>query len=222
MAAHDLTPGGLAWRLIVYFAAFFGATLTLAYFFPEVEKYLPVGGTEATLPWMRREFDADPVEVLQPAAYALRAEGIALLSSYLLSTILLMIPISWVYMAQKARTGFRRSFVLMLFVLPICATAAVMLIQDNLALAFGLAAMVAAVRFRVALADPLDGAFIFAGVVVGLAAGIGYVGVAVVMALFFCFTITILWALDYGLSPVEEEKLAAKRAKRAAEQKQAD
>jgi hypothetical protein len=81
---------------------------------------------------------------------------------------------------------------------------------------------VAAVRFRVALTDPLDGAFVFAGVVVGLAAGIGYVGVAVVMALFFCFTITILWALNYGLSPVEEEKLAAKRAKRQAGLTQGD
>ncbi len=59
-------------------------------------------------------------------------------------------------------------------VLPICATTIVLLIQDNLALAFGLAAMVAAVRFRVALQEVMGGIYIFSSICVGLAAGIGY------------------------------------------------
>ena len=216
--AAEITPGRLAGRLILYFAAFYGVALVLVYFFPGLEKYLPVSGTESTLPWLRPELE-DGGGMLQPQASELRIRSIALVSSYLLSTILLMLPISWVYMAQKARAGFRRNFVIMLMVLPICAAAAVMLIQDNLALAFGLAAMVAAVRFRVALTDALDGAFIFAGIVVGLASGIGYIGVAAVMAVLFCFTITLLWAINYGHSPVEEEKLAAKQAKREAGRK---
>lgn len=217
--AAEITPARLAVRLLVYFVTLLVVTLALAYLFPGLTKYLPVGGIHTTLPWIQPEFKEG---VLQIESTAMRVQAAGVLFSYLASTILLMIPISWVYMAHKAHAGFRRNFVIMLFVLPICAATAVMLIQDNLALAFGLAAMVAAVRFRVALTDALDGGFIFAGVVVGLAAGIGYVGVAVIMAVFFCFTITFLWALDYGHSPLEEEKLAQKRAKLEAGRKQSD
>jgi hypothetical protein len=45
--------------------------------------------------------------------------------------------------------------------MPICATTVVLLIQDSLALAFGLAARVAAVRFGVRLTETIDGIYIF-------------------------------------------------------------
>ncbi len=88
-----------------------------------------------------------------------------------------------------------------------------MLIQDSLALAFGLAALVAAVRFRVSLNEAMDGIFIFAAVCVGLAAGIGYLGVATVMGAFFCFSNLILWKMDYGRNPVDDARQRKKRAK---------
>ena len=46
-------------------------------------------------------------------------------------------------------------------------------------------------------------------------AGIGYVGVALVTSLFFGITATILWMLDYGRNPLEDEEIARKRAKHA-------
>jgi len=67
--------------------------------------------------------------------------------------------------------------------LPICATSIVMLIQNSLPLAFGLTVLVAAVRFRVRLNDALDGIHIFAAICVGLASGIGYLGVGSVMTM---------------------------------------
>ncbi len=88
-----------------------------------------------------------------------------------------------------------------------------MLIQDSLALAFGLAALVAAVRFRVSLEEAMDGIFIFAAICVGLAAGIGYLGVGVFMGAFFCFGNLILWGMDYGQNPLDEAKQKKKRAK---------
>ena len=98
-------------------------------------------------------------------------------------------------------------------VLPICATTVVLLIQDSLALAFGLAALVAAVRFRVSLDDAMDGIFIFAAICVGLAAGVGYLGVALMMSVFFCFANTIMWAADYGKNPVDQARIARRRSK---------
>jgi hypothetical protein len=100
-------------------------------------------------------------------------------------------------------------------VLPICATTIVLLIQDSLALAFGLAAMVAAVRFRVALDETIDGVFVFAAICVGLAAGIGYLGVASVMATFFCFANVSLWYLEFGENPIDNARQERKRARLA-------
>ncbi|MGI9258607.1 MAG: DUF4956 domain-containing protein [Gammaproteobacteria bacterium] len=130
-----------------------------------------------------------------------------------MGTIALMMPITWVYMATKYKDGFRQSFVGALIVLPICATSIVLLIQDSLALAFGLAALVAAVRFRVALQDALDGIYVFAAICVGLASGVGFLGVAVVMTMFFCFASVVLWGLNYGANPVEAARQAKKKAK---------
>ena len=106
-----------------------------------------------------------------------------------------------------------------LLVLPICATTIVLLIQNNLALAFGLAAMVAAVRFRVSLSEAIDGIYIFSSICVGLAAGIGYLGVAAVMALFFCFTNAVLWKIEYGRNPLDDARVAKMHAKLAEEGK---
>jgi uncharacterized membrane protein YhiD involved in acid resistance len=67
----------------------------------------------------------------------------------------------------------------------------------------------------VALQEALDGIYIFAAICVGLAAGIGYLGVAAMMARFFCLTNAVLWQLDYGNNPVDEARLEATRAKLA-------
>lgn len=129
-------------------------------------------------------------------------------------TILAMIPVTWTYRAINYESGFRKTFVRALLVMPLCATTIVLLIQDSLALAFGLAALVAAVRFRVALDEAMDGIFIFAAICVGLAAGIGYLGIALVMSVFFCYANLFMWAIDYGRNPVDDARTARKLAKK--------
>ena len=106
--------------------------------------------------------------------------------------VLLMVPITWVYMYTHP-FSYRRTFITALIILPICATATVWLIHDSLALAFGLAALVAAVRFRIRLEDPLDGVYVFSSISVGLSSGTGQLLVGYVMACFFCFGATIMW-----------------------------
>lgn len=125
------------------------------------------------------------------------------LSFSFMCTVALMIPITWVYM-HTHRKSFGRNLIASLIVLPICATATVWLIQDSLALAFGLAALVAAVRFRIRLDNELDGVYVFASIAVGLASGVGHFGVGFVMAIFFCFCASLIWMLDYGKRAKEE------------------
>ncbi len=225
MKTFDPTPASLSIRLILYFLLFFGSSAIIVTTWPGALQLLPFGGHHA-LDFI--EVDGDELTISlstsgdeqEPAASrTLSADKLWLVSIFvamhLVGTILLMIPITWTFMATKQDVGYGKNFVHALIVLPICATTIVLLIQDSLALAFGLAALVAAVRFRVSLDEAIDGIYIFAAICVGLAAGIGYLGIAAVMAVFFCFTNVLLWQFDVGENPVERLQQERKRAKLA-------
>ena len=47
----------------------------------------------------------------------------------------------------------------------------------------------------------------------GLAAGIGYLGIATMMALIFCMTHAVPWLIEYGKNPIDDARKEAKRAK---------
>lgn len=208
--------------LSIYFALFFSAVIAIGLFRPEALSMLPLGGTDAL---EALGFDETSQSVVDQFTSALGAGGgfspsvsqIGRLSMFLATslsgTLLVMLPVAWTYAAIKRDTGYRKSFARALLVLPICATTIVLLIQNNLALAFGLAAMVAAVRFRVSLNEAIDGIFIFASICVGLAAGIGHLGIAAIMAVFFCYTNAILWKIEFGRNPIDDVRMEQKRAK---------
>jgi hypothetical protein len=202
----------LATRLVVYFACVIGLFAALIYFTPWAADILPIGGNELDVPGNTEDF-LDLVEGSQEVSsttWSDQLEPALALAFSLAGTILLMIPITWVYMSAKFAQGYRKTFVAALIMLPICATSIVLLIQDSLALAFGLAALVAAVRFRVTLTDALDGIYIFAAICVGLASGVGYLGVGLVMTVFFCFAAVLLWHLNYGANPLDDARQAKK------------
>ncbi len=214
MQANTMTSGRLALRLAIYFAGVIGLMLSIVTLTPWAQ-FLPLGGHDLDLPGTTQTF-IDSLQSAEPRSISVwesALEVTLVLTTSLTGTIMLMIPITWMYMASKHVGGYRKNFVVALIVLPICATTIVLLIQDSLALAFGLAALVAAVRFRVDLEDALDGIYVFAAVCVGLASGVGYLGVAVVMTVFFCFASVLLWGIDYGANPVEEAQRAKKLAK---------
>jgi len=225
LSLQGTSPGRLAIQLAVYFAVLLGALIVLAQTRPGALQYLPLGGTNALtgvditeLKDSQSDEDTEP----QTPMKKLLAEEDAIskvthislfVIGHLTGTLIIMMPITWTYRAINFETGFNKTFVRALIVLPICATTTVLLIQDSLALAFGLAALVAAVRFRVALDEAMDGIFIFAAICVGLAAGIGYLGVAAIMSIFFCFANLVLWMSDYGRNPLDDMKRKKRRDK---------
>ena len=214
MPVNSMTPGHLAVRFAIYFACVIGLFIFIVTLTPWAT-FLPVGGHDLDLPGTASGF-IDTLQSAEPriiSAWESAIEVTLVLITSLTGTIMLMIPITWMYMASKYEGGYRKNFVVALIVLPICATTIVLLIQDSLALAFGLAALVAAVRFRVGLGDALDGIYVFVAICVGLASGVGYLGVAVVMTIFFCFASVFLWGINYGANPVEEARRARKLTK---------
>jgi len=225
--SENTTPPRLIVKLAAYFLILISAIVVVLLANSDALRYLPLGGTDALqrtqieITQSRLNFDSAGSAIPGPAEESSDTSpeqlrfAILFLAANLAGTIIIMVPIAWTYSATRFDSGPRKGFVRALIVLPICASTVVLLIQDSLALAFGLAALVAAVRFRVSLSEAIDGIYIFAAICVGLAAGIGYLGVAAIMALFFCMTNAVLWQLDYGRNPVDEARREAKRVKLA-------
>jgi hypothetical protein len=102
-----------------------------------------------------------------------------------------------------------------LIVLPLVVSGIVVLVQYSLALAFSLAGIVAAVRFRNTLDDSKDAVYVFLATAIGLSAAVN-VPVAAVISVLFNLTVLTLWYLDFAHAPIElDGALAEKRLKRA-------
>lgn len=222
MAVENITPPKLILKLTAYFFVLITTIVLVISSQPSALRYLPIGGTHALqttdieITQSRLDFKSEPAakDPLSSSATPERVRfAVMFLAANLAGTILIMLPVTWTYSATRFTTGPRKGFVRALILLPICASTVVLLIQDSLALAFGLAALVAAVRFRVALSEAMDGIYIFAAISVGLAAGIGYLGVAAIMALFFCMANAVMWGMDYGKNPLDDARRKAQREK---------
>jgi hypothetical protein len=79
--------------------------------------------------------------------------------------------IAWTYMYTHTGLSYSRSYVNTLVLMPVIVTLVMMILANNLVLAFGLMAIFAMVRFRSTLRDPLDTAYVLAVIVVGMACG---------------------------------------------------
>ena len=115
------------------------------------------------------------------------------------STLVLMLPVSWVYRAIHTDSIYDHSIDTTTLVLPAVVAGIVTVVQHSLALAFSLAGIVAGVRFRRALSDTFDTLFILSSIGVGIAAGIKSIEIAVVLTVFFNYAAGAVCAFGDGL-----------------------
>jgi flagellar biogenesis protein FliO len=121
----------------------------------------------------------------------------------MLGTLALMLPVSWVYMsAQRTRT-YNQSVVQTLIILPIVVAGVIMIVRNSLALAFSLAGVVSAVRFRTTLKDSRDVVFIFLAIAVGFAAGVQTLAIGAMASVVFNFLVILIWRYDFGRNVLE-------------------
>ena len=141
--------------------------------------------------------------------------GAAAVAAAMIAAMLFSLPVAWIYQLTRAKRGYQQSIVQLLVILPLVVAGVVILVKNSLALAFSLAGIVAAVRFRNSLDDSKDAVYVFLATAVGLAAAVD-IPIAVVISVLFNAAILALWYTDFGNSPVElEGSIAAKRLKRA-------
>ncbi len=116
----------------------------------------------------------------------------------MVGALAIMVPVTWIYVTTRGRRGYDESVVHALLILPVTVTGIVMIVQNSLALAFSLAGIVAAVRFRTTLKDTKDAVYVFLAIGVGLASGVQALGLAVVLTLVFNGVILALWWTRFG------------------------
>ena len=181
--------------ITAYYGVLIAVVALLARLFPGVRSVLPFGGLEDLL-----DRDSDQLEVLstamsQPLVANVEAVTLALA---IFGTLLLMVPISWVYFISTRSRDVDRSFAQTIVVLPVIVAGIALIVANSLALAFSLAGVVAAVRFRFSLSEPAHALYIFVAIAVGLGAGIGALDISFVTSVGFVYVNLLLWKLDYG------------------------
>ncbi|HUQ18888.1 MAG TPA: DUF4956 domain-containing protein [Gemmatimonadaceae bacterium] len=130
----------------------------------------------------------------------------------LLGTLALMMPVTWVYMSARSVPGHNQGVVQTLIILPLVVAGIIIVVQNSLALAFSLAGVVGAVRFRTNLRDTRDLVFIFLSIAVGFAAGVQSLAVGALVSIVFNLVLLLTWRYDYGrnvLTPSAASQWAA-------------
>lgn len=114
----------------------------------------------------------------------------------MLTALALMLPVAWAYAITKRAPGCDRSVMETLVILPVAVAAIAMMVRDSLPLAFSLAGIVAAVRFRNSLKDPKDAVYVFLAIGIGLAAGVRAMAAAVAMSAVCSVLVLVLWRFN--------------------------
>jgi hypothetical protein len=183
-------------RLTLYYAAIAVIVFHAVQIWPEFRNYLPVGGVEQLITQPAKnplQGDAIHAQHVANLGQSLFWLVVAIIGAFICS-----LPVSWVYMAVRSGEEYDQSLVHTILVLPMVVTGIVIIVQNSLALAFSLAGIAGAVRFRNSLKSSGDALFILLAVAIGLSAGIGAVELAAVMSIGLSYCFTLLWMSEYG------------------------
>lgn len=185
-------------RLMVYYAVLILVLALLATLWPGAMEYLPFGGLEVALDNMQGSASLEE-EIIASYHPIDNFTGAIQLFMAMTGTLLVMLPIRWIYTGLNA-TNYRPGIAVNLIMLPLVVTGIAAIVQHSLALAFSLAGIVAGVSYRTRLKDATDALYIFFSIGVGLAAGTQSMGIALVMSLFFAFTLLALFPREQQAS----------------------
>ena len=183
-------------KLTAYYADLTAIVLVALRLFPGLHQFMPFGGVEALMSSPRGGLES----MLAPSTQAVGnlRESFVWLVITVIGALLTALPVSWVYISIRNSKDYDQSLVDTIIIMPMVVTSIIIIVQNSLALAFSIAGIAAAVRFRNSLKSSGDALFILCAVGIGLSAGIGALELAIVMTVFFNYTFLVLWVTDYG------------------------
>ena len=181
--------------IAIYYAFWIALVTFVLSKFPALAQYVPIGGID--------ELASSNIDSFEPVYTSvdrtiLAPVGAMSLLLACIGSIILIVPVSWAYFITSRQSRIDQSFLQTIMILPIVVTGISMIVLNSLALAFSLAGVVAAVRFRFALKQPSDAMYVFVAIAIGLGAGIGAVAVAAVISFVSVVANLVIWRLEYG------------------------
>jgi hypothetical protein len=192
-----MRAGKLLIQITVYYLAIALVVFVALKIWPDLRGYLPVGGVEQLITQPAKN-PLQATEAMRAAHVENFGQSVFWLVVAIIAAILVSLPISWVYMTVRGGEEYDQSLVNTIIVLPMVVTGIVIIVQNSLSLAFALAGIAGAVRFRNSLKSSGDALFILMAVGTGLSAGIGAIELAAVISIAFNYCFVILWITEYG------------------------
>ncbi len=99
--------------------------------------------------------------------------------SNIIISLICSFTVSLIYRYTYKGPGYSESFVHSIVFLSVITSLVIMVIGNNLARAFGLVGALSIIRFRTAIKDTVDIVYIFLGLTIGMASGVGYHKIAI-------------------------------------------
>lgn len=114
------------------------------------------------------------------------------------------------YLYKKTHTGARysQSFVQTIIIMGVTVSVVMIVIGNNVAVAFGLVGAFSIIRFRSAMSDPKDIAFIFFGMAAGISCGLGFYILAILFTVSLSVIILVLYLFDFGRGGSDKKRLS--------------
>lgn len=109
--------------------------------------------------------------------------------------------IFFAYRFFTRKTFYNKSFGVSLAIIALIVASIIMTIQSNIVISLGMVGALSIVRFRTAIKDPMDLAFLFWSISIGIICGAGLFGIAVVASLVITLGIVIFNAIPIAKAP---------------------
>lgn len=124
-----------------------------------------------------------------------------------LLTIVLTLPLAFVFTKTQKRYEHDSGFVNTLFILAFTTAAIMMIIGSDIARAFSLVGALSIIRFRTAVKDTQNTGYIFATIVIGMGCGTQLFSVAISFSLFMTILLIALNYFSPGVSRNQDQLL---------------
>jgi hypothetical protein len=184
-------------RVTIYYLVIFLLVFAAVKIWPATRGYLPVGGVEQLITQPSKNA-LENGDTIRAAHVGNLGESLFWLVVAMIGSLLAALPVTWIYMGVRNDDEYDQSLINTILVLPLVVTGIVIIVQNSLALAFSLAGIAGAVRFRNSLKSSGDALFILLAVGIGLSSGIGAVELEADLSIGFNYVFIALWMTEYG------------------------
>ena len=104
-----------------------------------------------------------------------------------------------VYRYTHRGTSYSQSFMVTMFIMAVVTSVVMMIIGSNVARAFSLVGALSIIRFRTAVKDARDTAYLFTAIILGMGCGTEFYMASISLTGFIAVLMILLYVTDYGL-----------------------